>query len=125
MAAPPLIAIIDDDVSLLQALVRLIRSYGYATRGFASAELFIQSGELGTCSCVVTDIQMPGMSGLDLLRYVAGRQPKLPVIAITARADPGLEERALGDGATCFLRKPVDTEELVGCLETAIKGEAR
>lgn len=121
MAAEPLIGIIDDDQSLRTALVRLIRSLGHGARGFASAEEFIQSGAMASCSCVITDIQMPGMNGIDLTRLIAGHQPPLPVIVITARTEPGLEENAVASGALCFLRKPIDTTILVECLERALK----
>jgi len=120
VASPPLIAIVDDDQSLLAALVRLIRSFGYSARGFLSAEEFIASDAVSSCSCVVTDIQMPGMSGLDLAGLLAKRQPGLPVIAITARTEQGLEDNALASGVACFLRKPIDTDMLVKCLERAL-----
>ncbi len=74
MATPPLIVIVDDDKSLLAALVRLVRSFGYGARGFSSAEAFMESDAASSCACVVTDIQMPGMSGIELARLLVGRQ---------------------------------------------------
>lgn len=120
MGSPPLIAIVDDDQSLLAALVRLVRSFGYGARGFASAEAFIASDAVAACACVVTDIQMPGMTGIELARLLAKREPVLPVIAITARAEQGLEDRALAHGAVCFLHKPLEGDKLLACIERAV-----
>jgi FixJ family two-component response regulator len=116
-----LISVIDDDESLQKALVRLIRSLGYAARGFASAEEFIASGHLQSCACVVTDIQMPGMSGIDLKRYLDQRGCSIPVIMITARTEPEIQQSAHASGAHCFLRKPVDSSVLIDCLARALK----
>jgi FixJ family two-component response regulator len=120
VAAEPLICIVDDDPSLQKALVRLIQSLGYAARGFASAEAFITSDIMPACSCVVTDIQMPGMSGIDLKRFMNASDCRVPVIMITARTEPDLEQSALSAGAICFLRKPVDTTLLSDCLVKAL-----
>jgi FixJ family two-component response regulator len=116
-----LISIIDDDPSLQNALVRLVRSLGYAARGFASAEEFIESGAMRSCSCVVTDIQMPGMSGFDLKRLLDERGCLVPVIMITAHAEPELEKSALASGALCCLRKPIDPNALVECFAKVLK----
>lgn len=117
MAGEPLISIIDDDQAMRSALVRLIRSVGYIARGFASAEEFIEAGIMPHCSCVVTDIQMPGMNGILLTKLIAERQPKVPVILVTAHTEPGLKERALASGAAAFFRKPLDTTAFVECLK--------
>jgi FixJ family two-component response regulator len=117
----PLIGIIDDDQSLRTALVRLIRSLGYGARDFTSAEEFMESGALGECSCVIADVQMPGISGIDLVKLIAERQSTVPVIVITARMEPRLKYTALASGAISFLRKPLDSEKLAECLETALK----
>ncbi len=69
------------------------------------------------CSCVITDVQMPGMSGIHLTRLIVERQSQVPVILITARTEPGLEEVALASGAVAFFRKPIDTTAFVECLE--------
>ena len=121
MAAVPLISIIDDDESLRIALVGLIRSSGYNASGFASAEEFLQSGAASSSACVITDIQMPGMSGIDLKIELAACQCPVPVIMITARSEPGLEEKARASGAACFLKKPFDAGELIACIERAVK----
>lgn len=121
MAPKPLISIIEDDVSLQMALVRLVRSLGYEALGFASAEGFIESGTMQGCSCVVTDIQMPGMSGIDLKRLMNARECRVPVIMITAHAEPELERNAVASGALCFLRKPIDSDALVNCFARALQ----
>lgn len=121
MAAEPLISIIDDDLSLQNALVRLIRSLGYDARGFASAEEFLESGVIPDCSCVITDIQMPGMNGIELKRVMDECECSVPVIMITARTEFGLEEAALASGALCFLRKPIDTKVLFEWIGRALK----
>lgn len=121
MAAESLICIIDDDQSLRTALLRLIRSLGYEGRCFASAEEFLDSGIIAESSCVITDIQMPGMNGIALIKVIAEHRPAVPVIAITARAEAGLEENALASGALRFLRKPLDTDALIEGLERALK----
>lgn len=120
MADSPLIAIVDDDESLLAALVRLVRSFGYEARGFESADAFVASDAVASFSCVVTDIQMPGMSGIELAAWLSRRQPTLPVIAITARAEKALEDSALANGATAFLRKPIEGNRLLECIARAI-----
>jgi FixJ family two-component response regulator len=119
VAAEPVIGVVDDDPSLRTALVRLIRSLGYRARGFATADEFIESRGLEGCSCVVTDVQMPGMSGIDLTKLIASS--RVPVIVISARSEPGLQERAFSSGAMCFLRKPIDTDALVEGLRRALK----
>jgi FixJ family two-component response regulator len=106
--AGPIISIIDDDESLRRAILALVRSAGYNARGFASAEEFLSSGTVESFACVITDIQMPGMSGIELKHHLMASQCVVPVIMVTARHDPGLEEKAIASGAVCFLRKPFD-----------------
>ena len=103
------------------AVVALVRSAGYEARGFSSAEEFLASGEVQSFACVITDIQMPGMSGIELKQHLTGSQNAVPVIMITARHDPDLEGKALASGAACFLRKPFDADLLIGCVESALK----
>jgi FixJ family two-component response regulator len=120
MAAGDMISIVDDDASMRNALVDMLRSLGYDARGFASAEDMLASGELDRFACMVTDIQMPGMSGFDLARELHERGAPLPVIMVTARTEPGLEEKAMSCGAACFLRKPFETQIFVACVERAL-----
>ena len=122
MTAALLISIVDDDASMREALVGLVRSLGYEVRDFASAEDFLASNELDRFACAITDIQMPGMSGFELKRELSTRHDSLPVIMITARAEPGIEEKAMSSGATCFLRKPFEAEMLANCLQRVLGG---
>src|ERR1700756_3695796 len=103
MAAGFLISIVDDDASMRDALVGLLRSLGYDARGFASGEDFLACSDLEQFACVITDIQMPGMSGFELKRRLDERHDSPPVIMIPARSDPGLKEKAISSGALCFL----------------------
>jgi FixJ family two-component response regulator len=120
MAAEHLISIVDDDASMREALVGLVRSLGYEVRDFASAEDFLASSDLGQFACAITDIQMSGMNGFELKRELSARHGSLPVIMITARAEPGIEEKAMSSGATCFLRKPFEAQTLVNCLQRVL-----
>jgi FixJ family two-component response regulator len=115
-----LIAVIDDDEAFRIALVESLHSLGYGARAYTSAEEFIAGDGERSCDCVITDIHMPGMSGFDLKLLLASRESKVPVIMITARAEPGLEARAAVIGAVCLLRKPFESNALVGCLERAL-----
>ena len=120
MSSEPLIAVIDDDEPFRAALVESLCSLGYRARGFASAEQFFAASGESSCDCVITDIHMPGMSGLDLQRLLVARERRVPVIMITARGDPGLEARAAASGAVCLLRKPFGADALIGYLEKAL-----
>jgi FixJ family two-component response regulator len=115
-----LIAVIDDDESFRTALVESLESLGYGVRGFASAEEYVATDGGRSCDCVITDIHMPGMSGLDLKRLLVARDCQVPVIMITARAEPSLEANAVASGAICLLRKPFEAHALIGCLEKAL-----
>jgi FixJ family two-component response regulator len=115
-----LIAVIDDDESFRMALVESLGSLGYGACGFACAEEFIASEVDASCNCVITDIHMPGMSGLDLARLLTTRRRGLPVVMVTARSDLGIDARAAANGAVCLLRKPFKTDALVDCLEKAL-----
>jgi FixJ family two-component response regulator len=121
VAKEHLIAVVDDDDSFRASLVELLDSSAYGVRDFASAEAFVASGEADSFGCVITDIHMPGMSGIELKRLLVSRQCQVPVIMITARADPGLEDRVVSSGAVCLLRKPFEADDLIGCLERVLK----
>jgi FixJ family two-component response regulator len=115
-----LIAVIDDDEPFRAALVESLLSLGYGARGFASAEEFVAlDGEI-SCDCVITDIHMPGMSGLDLKRLLTARDSRIPVIMISERAEGDLEAKAAASGAVCLLRKPFAAEALLRCLRSAL-----
>jgi FixJ family two-component response regulator len=118
VAESTLISIIDDDESLRAALVGLVRSLGYRASGFASAEDFLAADQ--TSAAIVTDIQMPGLSGIELKERLTADGCTAPVIMITARSEPGLQERAFASGALCVLKKPFAAEALIDCLERAL-----
>lgn len=120
MQRTPLISIVDDDESLRLALVALVRSLGYRGESFSSAEEFLASGTAPRCACIVTDIQMPGLSGIDLMLRLRQHGCTVPVIMVTARIETALHDRALASGALCLLKKPFDTQELIRCLERAL-----
>jgi FixJ family two-component response regulator len=116
----PLIAVIDDDESFRTSLVELLCLLGYGVRDFASAEAFVEEGGDRSCDGIITDIQLPGMSGLDLARLLTVRNPKIPIIMITAREEPELETRARLNGAACLVRKPFELKALVAFLEIVL-----
>ena len=120
VAEDTLISIIDDDDSLRSALVGLVRSLGYRASGFANAEDFLAADQAGASSAIVTDIQMPGLSGIELKERLAAQGCQAPVIMITGRAEPGLQEKAFASGALCVLKKPFAAEALIDCLERAL-----
>jgi FixJ family two-component response regulator len=117
----PLISIVDDDASVRAATNNLVRSHGYCAHTFASAEEFLQSAHLNDTSCVITDVQMPAISGIELLLLLRIRGHSVPVIFITAFPTEELRARALKAGAVGFLAKPFDGSVLISCLETTLK----
>src|SRR5712692_9224710 len=114
----PLIAIIDDDASVREALQGLLQAVGFTTEAFSSAEEFLQSERLDDTACLITDIQLRGMSGLQLQNHLSVSGSRIPIIVITAF--PGDDRRALAAGAICFLRKPVFKEDLLSCIRLAL-----
>jgi FixJ family two-component response regulator len=119
-----LIAVIDDDASVRAAIESLVRSLGYAVRGYASGELFLLSGDLAHTACVVTDFQIPcGMSGLDLQDRLRSAGSTIPTIFITAFPEAHVRARAEAGGAIGFLPKPFDGRVLVQLLTQAMAGD--
>ncbi|MBL8552550.1 MAG: response regulator [Hyphomonadaceae bacterium] len=116
----PLIAIIDDDESLRTALTGLVRSLGYRAQAYPDAEAFLAAPHTQAIACIVTDIHMPGLSGIDLRHRLAAEGVVAPVIMITGRSEPGLEARVLASGACCLLRKPFDAGALDACIKRAV-----
>jgi FixJ family two-component response regulator len=120
--AIPVVAIIDDDASVRAAIGSLVRSLGYAAQSYASAELFLLSGDLLQTDCIVTDVQMPsGMSGLDLQQRLTEAGVKVPTVIITAFPEDHVRSRAEAGGAIGFLSKPFDGRELVKLLTSAVE----
>jgi FixJ family two-component response regulator len=116
------ISVIDDDASVRVATNNLLTSHGYIVHTFASAEEFLQSAQVNDMSCVIADVQMPAMSGLDLLILMRTQGYGAPFIFITAFPDESVRERALKAGAICFLGKPFAGPTLIKCLDSALEG---
>ena len=116
-----LISIIDDDRSVREAIQGLIRSLGYATAAFGSAEEYLDSGRIDDTACIITDLQMPGLSGIDLQHRLIADGHRTPIIIVTAFPSERLRERALDAGAFGFLSKPFDEPSLIACLDKALQ----
>ena len=117
----PLISVVDDDHSVRESLARLIRSVGYGVRVFGSAEEFLDVGLEFKTDCVILDIRMPGMSGLELQRELSSSNRKLPLIFITAHgSDADVRASALRAGAVDYLLKPLREEEVLEAIDTAL-----
>jgi FixJ family two-component response regulator len=117
----PQVAIIDDDVSVRATTDSLVRSLGCIVSTFASAEEFLQSNRLDDLSCVIADVQMHGMSGVELQAHLVTQGNHVPFIFFTAFPDERVRGQALGAGAICYLTKPFDGESLIQCIEAALK----
>jgi FixJ family two-component response regulator len=118
-----LISVVDDDASILRTTMFLIESLGFRAAGFESAELFLKSDQLHETSCVIVDVRMPGMSGLQLQSHLAALGCKIPIIFITAYDDNASRLRALQAGAVAFLGKPFTDEILLQTIRSALRGQ--
>ncbi|KLK90487.1 hypothetical protein AA309_25750 [Microvirga vignae] len=123
MPKVPVISIIDDDEAVRVAMKSLLNSLGLIVHMFGSAEDFLQSSYTDDTSCLITDIHMPGMSGIELQRLLIAQGQRTPIIFITAFPDERIRAQLLGAGATCFLSKPFDEQILLQCLDTALKSD--
>ena len=121
MPRVPSISIIDDDASVRVATSRLVRSLGYTAYTFASADGFLQSPQVNDTACVIADVQMPGMSGIELQSHLIAKGCSVPMIFITAFPEESIRSRALKAGAVCFLSKPFDGTILIECIDNALK----
>ena len=121
MAKHPVISIIDDDASVRTALCSLVRSLGFTAHTFDSAESFLGSPKLVETCCIVTDIQMPGMSGLDLQDKLQAAGNAIPTVFITAFPEEHLRARAEAGGAIGFFPKPFDGQALAKLLLNAVR----
>jgi FixJ family two-component response regulator len=121
MPAIPLISIVDDDDALRNSLDDLIQSIGFRTQGFASAEAFLSSNQARDTACLILDVRMPGMNGLDLQRQMLAAHWRMPIIFITSHADDSAHAQALEAGAVAFLYKPFREEDLLNAIDAALK----
>ena len=120
MAEAPIISVVDDDPSVRTATARLLRSMGFSVYAFASAQEFLSSPHLSQTSCVIADVQMPGMTGVELQDHLIAHDHSMPIIFITAFPHDRVRERAMNAGAVCFLSKPFDETRLLECVEQAL-----
>ena len=116
----PIITIIDDDHSVLVAIQLLVTSFGFETRAFSSAEDFLQSSSLDKTACLISDIHMPSVSGIELQRVLRSQGRDIPTILMTAFSNDNVKSRAIAGGAVCFLIKPFDSRTLLGCIKSAL-----
>jgi FixJ family two-component response regulator len=116
-----MIAIVDDDEALREGMKSLVRSLGYAVSTFGSAEEFLKSEQVSDTSCLITDLQMPGLSGIDLQDWLIAQGHRFPIIFLTAYPDQAARMRAMKAGAIGFLSKPSSDEHLLGYLNKALK----
>jgi FixJ family two-component response regulator len=124
MAALPgdrLIVCVEDDEPVREAIKGLLVALGFTAEVFPSAEEFLLSGRLGDTSCLITDVKLGGMSGLELQNRLTASGYRIPVIVITAFSDDRTRAQALSAGAVCFLSKPITKEELLTCIGLALK----
>ena len=116
-----MISIVDDDESVREATDALVRSLGYAAATFASAEEFLDFDRVHATSCLIADVQMPGLSGIDLQHRLLAQGVQVPIIFVTAFPDERTRKRALDAGAIDFLSKPWSDEQLISCLDMALR----
>jgi FixJ family two-component response regulator len=123
MARAPLISIVDDDDSLRRSLGNLLRSLGFRVQEFASAQAFIGAQNARETACLILDVRMPGMTGLDLQRHIAASGWRVPIAFITSHADDDARTRALAAGAVAFLSKPFREKEILDAINAALSRE--
>ena len=121
MQNTPVISIVDDDEAVRLALRSLVRSLGYVSNVFASAEEFLESSRLNESSCLISDVQMPGMNGIELQGRLKRLNCRTPVIFVTAFPDERNRARALEAGAIGFLEKPFEGRTMIQLIETALR----
>ena len=120
MQKAPLVSIVEDDQFFRESLKRLMRSQGYNVEAFASAADFLTAPRLVETTCLIADVHMPAMTGIELYRQLIEAGHTIPTILVTAFPNDADRARALNDGVVCYLRKPVDDDDLKRCLRTAL-----
>jgi FixJ family two-component response regulator len=116
-----LISVVEDDQFFRESMRRLMSSLGYSVEAFPSAADFLGSPRLTETACLITDVHMPGMTGVELYRHLIDTGYSIPTILITAYPDDNVRARALEDGVVCYLRKPLDESRLICCLRAAFQ----
>ena len=125
MPHTPVIAIVDDDESFRRATLSFIRSLGYSAAAFPSADAFLNSNAVENTDCLITDVQMPGMSGIELQSHLITQGYRVPIIFVTAFPETEARGRALRAGAIGFLGKPFGEQNLISCLDKALTARTR
>ena len=121
MPSVPLMTIVDDDDSLRTSLDNLLRSVGFRAHGFASAEAFLSSNQVHATACLMLDVRMPGMNGLEVQRQIVAANWQIPIVFITSHVDDEARARALDAGAVAFLYKPCREDDLLQAIDAALK----
>ena len=119
------ISIVDDDESVREAMSGLMRSIGFAANAFPSGESFLKSSRLHRTACLIADVQMPGMTGVELHHRLLASGNPVPTILITAHVDEKVRAQAQNAGVVAYLTKPADESELLSCIHSALKGQER
>jgi FixJ family two-component response regulator len=119
LSDPSLISIVDDDQAFGDSMRRLLKSLGYTVAVFPSAAEFLASPKFAATACLVADIHMPAMTGVELYRHLIETGHVIPTILVTAYPNDSLRERMLTQGVECYLRKPLEEADLIGCLRCA------
>lgn len=125
MNRPTVISVIDNEESILASVGSLVRSMGYTVRLFYSAETFVCSSSFADTICLIVDVQMPGMSGLELQALLNKSGSQIPIIFITGFAEPSIRRRAIDGGALCMLDKPFQSDDLIHCINRALTSAAK
>jgi FixJ family two-component response regulator len=120
MSKRSLVSVVEDDQFFRESMRRLMRSLGYRVEAFASAAEFLASPHLAETACLIADVNLPAMSGIELYRHLRDAGRAIPTILVTAYPNDVDRIRALTDGAVCYLRKPVDEQQLKRCLHAAL-----
>ena len=122
-AERPLLSVVDDDEMLRESLPDLLREFGFAARAFSSGQEFLSSDYVDQTRCLILDVAMPGMSGLDLQKELKRRGQAIPIIFITAQKDEDVRKQAFRQGAVKFLEKPFSDSALLDAINAALAGE--
>jgi FixJ family two-component response regulator len=118
-----LVSIVEDDQFFRESMRRLMRSEGYTVEAFPSAADFLASPRLLETACLIADVHMPAMTGVELYRHLVGAGYAIPTILVTAYPDEADRAQTLNEGVVCYLRKPVDEEHLIRCLRKALQSD--
>ena len=124
MEKSSLVSVVEDDGSFRESMSMLLSSLGYSVEAFPSAADFLASSRISETDCLIADVNMPGMTGIELYQRLVEAGHAIPTILMTAYPNDVDRNRALSDGIICYLRKPVDDQHLIGCLRVALASDA-